>query len=35
MSIFHFNMLFIFLNKEFLLVVQEFILLMNNTYQFI
>ena len=28
-------MLFIFLNKEFLLAIQEFILLMNNTYQFI
>jgi hypothetical protein len=34
-SIFHFNMLLIFLNKEFLLAVQEFILLMNSTYQFI
>jgi hypothetical protein len=34
-SIFNFNMLFVFLNKEFLLAVQEFILLMNSTYQFI
>jgi hypothetical protein len=31
-SIFHLNMLFVFLNKEFLLVIQEFILPMNNTY---
>jgi hypothetical protein len=28
-------MLFIFLNKEFLLVIQEFILLMDSSYQFI
>jgi hypothetical protein len=28
-------MLLIFLNKEFLLAIQEFILLMNSTYQFI
>jgi hypothetical protein len=34
-SIFHFNMFFIFFNKEFLLVVQEFIFLMNGSYQFI
>jgi hypothetical protein len=34
-SIFHFNMFFIFFNKEFLLAVQEFILLMNGSYQFI
>jgi hypothetical protein len=34
-SILHLNMLFIFLNKEFLLAIQKFILLMNNTYQFI
>jgi hypothetical protein len=34
-SILHLNMLFIFLNKEFLLAIQEFILLMNSTYQFI
>jgi hypothetical protein len=34
-SILHFNMFFVFLNKEFLLAIQEFILLMNNTYQFI
>jgi hypothetical protein len=34
-SIFYFNMLFVFFNKEFLLAVQEFILLMNGTYQFI
>jgi hypothetical protein len=31
-SIFNFNMLFVFLNKEFLLAIQEFILLMNGTY---
>jgi hypothetical protein len=34
-SIFNFNMLFVFLNKKFLLDIQEFILLMNSTYQFI
>jgi hypothetical protein len=34
-SIFNFNMLFVFLDKEFLLAIQEFILLMNSTYQFI
>src|SRR5688572_11536078 len=34
-SIFQLNMLLIFLNKEFLLAIQEFILLMNSTYQFI
>jgi hypothetical protein len=34
-SIFYFNMLFIFLNKKFLLPIQEFILLMNGSYQFI
>jgi hypothetical protein len=34
-SIFNFNMLFVFLNKEFLLAIKEFILLMNSTYQFI
>jgi hypothetical protein len=34
-SIFYFNMLFVFLNKEFLLAIQEFILLMNSNYQFI
>jgi hypothetical protein len=34
-SILHFNMLFVFLNKELLLAIQEFILLMNSTYQFI
>jgi hypothetical protein len=34
-GIFNFNMLLIFLNKEFLLAVQEFILLMNSSYQFI
>jgi hypothetical protein len=34
-SILHLNMLFIFINKEFLLAIQEFILLMNSTYQFI
>jgi hypothetical protein len=34
-SIHNFNMLFVFLNKEFLLAIQEFILLMNSTYQFI
>jgi hypothetical protein len=34
-SIFNFNMRFVFLNKEFLLAIQEFILLMNSTYQFI
>jgi hypothetical protein len=34
-SIFHLNMLFNFLNKELFLDIQEFILLMNNTYQFI
>jgi hypothetical protein len=28
-------MLFVFLNKEFLLAIQEFILLMNSSYQFI
>jgi hypothetical protein len=28
-------MLFVFLNKEFLLAIQEFILLINGTYQFI
>jgi hypothetical protein len=28
-------MLFVFFNKEFLLAIQEFILLMNGTYQFI
>jgi hypothetical protein len=31
-SIFYFNMLLVFLNKEFLLIVQEFILLMNGSY---
>jgi hypothetical protein len=30
-SILHLNMLFGFLNKEFLLTIQEFILLMNST----
>jgi hypothetical protein len=34
-SIFNFNMLFVFLNKEFLLAIQEFILLINGIYQFI
>jgi hypothetical protein len=34
-SIFQFNMLFIFFDKEFLLAIQEFILRMNGTYQFI
>jgi hypothetical protein len=34
-SILHLNMRFIFLNKELLLAIQEFILLMNSTYQFI
>jgi hypothetical protein len=34
-SIFHLNMLFVILNKEFLLAIQEFIFLMNSTYQFI
>jgi hypothetical protein len=34
-SIFNFNMPFVFLNKEFLLAIQEFMLLMNSTYQFI
>jgi hypothetical protein len=34
-SIFYFNMLLIFFNKEFLLAIQEFILLMNGSYQFI
>jgi hypothetical protein len=34
-SIFNFNMLFVFLNKKFLLAIQAFILLMNVTYQFI
>jgi hypothetical protein len=34
-SIFYFNMLFIFLNKEFILAIQKFILLMNSSYQFI
>jgi hypothetical protein len=34
-SIFNFNMLFVFLNKKFILAIQEFILLMNSTYQFI
>jgi hypothetical protein len=33
-GIFNFNMLF-FLNKKLLLTIQEFILLMNGTYQFI
>jgi hypothetical protein len=33
--IFHLNMLFILLNEEFFLAIQEFILLMNITYQFI
>jgi hypothetical protein len=31
-SILYLNMLFIFLNKDFLLAIQEFILLMNITY---
>jgi hypothetical protein len=31
-SILHLNMLIIFLNKEFLLAIQEFILLMNSSY---
>jgi hypothetical protein len=34
-SILYFNMLFVFLNKEFLLAIQEFIILMNSSYQFI
>jgi hypothetical protein len=34
-SIFYFNMLLVFLNKEFLLAIQKFILLMNGSYQFI
>jgi hypothetical protein len=34
-SIFNFNMLFVFLNKEFLLAIKELILLMNGTNQFI
>jgi hypothetical protein len=34
-GIFYLNMLLIFLNKEFLLAIQEFILLMNGTYQFV
>jgi hypothetical protein len=34
-SILYLNMLFVFLNKEFLLAIQEFILLMNGSYQFI
>jgi hypothetical protein len=34
-SIFYFNILFVFFNKELLLAIQEFILLMNDTYQFI
>jgi hypothetical protein len=34
-SILYLNMLLIFFNKEFLLAIQEFILLMNSTYQFI
>jgi hypothetical protein len=34
-SIFHFNMFFILFNKKFFVVVQEFILLMNGSYQFI
>ena len=34
-SIFNLNMLLVFLNKEVLLAIQEFILLMNSTYQFI
>jgi hypothetical protein len=34
-GIFNFNMLLIFLNKEFLLAIQEFILLMNSSYQLI
>jgi hypothetical protein len=31
-SIFNFNMPFVFLNKELLLSIKEFILLMNNSY---
>jgi hypothetical protein len=31
-SIFNFNLFFVFLNKEFLLAIQEFILLMNSTF---
>jgi hypothetical protein len=34
-SIFHLNMFFVLFNKEFLLAIQEFILLMNSSYQFI
>jgi hypothetical protein len=34
-SIFNFNMLFVFLNKKFFLAIQEFILLINSSYQFI
>jgi hypothetical protein len=34
-GIFYFNMLFILFDKEFLLAVQEFILLMNDSYQLI
>jgi hypothetical protein len=34
-SIFYFNMFFVFFNKEFLLAIQKFIFLMNSSYQFI
>jgi hypothetical protein len=32
LSIFYFNMRFVFFNKEFFLAIQEFILLMNGSY---